>query len=248
MLICNLLFTPMKQLSTRNLTLITLVAVAVFAIGIFVLQKSDTNPQSNSEYPSEYARLLAEKKAEGEKQYQTEEEQEAYEEMVEKQEQEEKNAIQELYTNADEKLKTGELVWYDIPELNVRFKVSPEVKDELVYENVTLSRGLEEGESGKMALVSFSTKTLESISESCSAGDGPVGVISRRVGTPTNPVAPCGGGYKVKEFPSGYFCYTHSQSSCTNTPEQYNEQVKPIVDKYNQLFTSEIFWNNVDIQ
>lgn len=143
---------------------------------------------------------------------------------------------------------TEDLVWYEVPELGVRFKVTPEEKDELVYANVPLSRELKKGESGKTALISLSTKTLELVSKDCSAEDGPLGAISRRVGPPTDPNRPCGSGHKVKEFPGGYFCYTHSQSSCTDTPEQYNEQVMPLAEKYNQLFLSEDFWNKAEIQ
>jgi len=248
----------MKQLSNRTIAIISLIAIAVLALGVFVLQnrpqelevveEGNDSSRAESEYPSEYARLLAEMEAERESRNKTPEEQEAYAKMIEEERQKEREAIQELYTNADEKIKTGELVWYDIPELGVRFKVSPEVKNELVYKNVTLSRGLEEGESGKTALVSFSTKTLESISESCSAEDGPVGVISRRVGPPSNPIAPCGSGQKIKEFSGGYFCYTHSQALCTWTDEDYEEYEREPVMKYNHIFTSEEFWAAAEVK
>jgi len=242
----------MKQISTRTLALIALFAVAVLAVGFLVFQNQKstgdtTKKEESSEYPSEYARLLAEMEAERESRNKTPEEREAYAKMIEEERKKEQEAIQALYTNTDEKLKTGELVWYDIPELGVRFKVSPEVKEELVYKNVTLSRGLEEEESGKTALVSFSTKTLESISESCSAEDGPVGVISRRVGSPVDPVAPCGGGYKMKEIPNGYFCYGQAQAPClSREQEEQNENVLSNTPG-SLLLMSEQFWNEAEV-
>lgn len=116
-----------------------------------------------------------------------------------------------------------EMVWYDIPELGIRFKVDPVTKEELVYHFV----GFPGKETKK--LVDFSTKTMTELEPECSAEKGaPLGSLSRRFGKPKDPLVPCGGGQKVYEYPGGYFCYTMPQAPCMSPEEdaQYQEVLK----------------------
>jgi hypothetical protein len=129
-------------------------------------------------------------------------------------------------------------VWYDIPELGIRFPVSQEMKDELVYYK-----------DPALHAINLSTRKLEVFSKSCSAREGaPLGGIARVFGSPSDSDAPCGGGQKVAEFKGGYFCYTHTQSVCSDTNEQYDAYVKMPTEKYDKLFTSEDFWKTVFVK
>jgi hypothetical protein len=129
------------------------------------------------------------------------------------------------------------LAWYDIPELGIRFKMTPLEREQLVYYK-----------DPSLRAVRFSTRILESLSKYCSAKEGsPLGGISRVYGTPSDPIAPCGGGFRVKNFPGGYFCYTQAQSSCLSKEQE--EQNKEVLDKTlgADIFRVQKFWDSAEI-
>lgn len=119
-----------------------------------------------------------------------------------------------------------EMVWYDIPELGIRFKVDPVTKEELVYHF-----DKEFGDANVQS-AGFSTKTMSQFNPPyCSAEFMPIGSLMRVKKTPIlpkDPLVPCGGGQKVYEYPGGYFCYTMPQAPCMSPEEdaQYQEVLK----------------------
>ncbi|MCA9365134.1 MAG: hypothetical protein KC736_04535, partial [Candidatus Moranbacteria bacterium] len=154
--------------------------------------------------------------------------------------------IAQLYTNVEEKLETGEMVWYEIPELGIRFPVEKSVKEELVYANIPITKKMKEGDSGKTSLTYFSTKKMENLSSYCSAENGPLGSLSRRAGEPTDPSRSCGGGLRVHDFDGGYFCFTTLQATCAPNAQEFTLYGGEI-QSYWELFRSQDFWNTVII-
>lgn len=142
-----------------------------------------------------------------------------------------KKEFETLYTNVDEKLKTGELMWYEIPELGIKIPVDKKMKEDLIY-------------SGSKNSVGFSTKVLTGINpKDCEAKNAPLGWVSRGKGSAEERVyKPCHPVYQDKDK---YLCYTGPQSPCILDRKMNTEFEEPVLDKYFTLFESEFFWNSI---
>ena len=141
-----------------------------------------------------------------------------------------KKEFEALYTNVDEKLKTGELVWYSIPELGIKIPVNKKMKEELIY-------------SGTKNSVGFSTTVLMGINpKECGAENAPLGGISRGKGSAEERVyKPCHPVYQDKDT---YFCYTSIQSPCL-TREQEENNKELLSDGIRIDWESPILWKYI---
>lgn len=153
--------------------------------------------------------------------------------------QEQKQGLPENLRQEKKGARESELVWYEIPELGIRFKVDNVTKEELLYNFVGFS-----GKNDKK-VVDFSTKTLTDLSMACSVKEGGVTTLSRRFEKASGS-APCGGGKKVYEYSGGYFCFTLPQSDCLGK-EKYDQNQGLLGDRNASapfMFMEESFWNN----
>jgi len=101
----------MKQLSTRTITIISLIAIASLALGVFVVQKIQQMPQNGVEN-------------------------EVVQETQTQEEEMSENAKQ-ILDSIEERLASGELVWYEMPNYGLKFPVTQRTKeqyDEIVEE------------------------------------------------------------------------------------------------------------------
>lgn len=70
-----------------------------------------------------------------------------------------------------------EMVWYEIPELKIRFKVDKIVADDLIYKYEKINNNLES--------ISFSSNGLSAIS-GCGVENGPLGSFDKLKGKPSD--------------------------------------------------------------
>ncbi len=138
-------------------------------------------------------------------------------------------------------------VWYEIPEIGIRFPSDQNTKDELVYSPDAYSNRLKEKAVANVVIAYFSTKTLESLSENCSAKNGELGAISRHLGEPYFPENPCFGGKMIKKTSEGYFCVEKPQAPCMDGDEY--ERNSRLLQEHGTSFNpfSDKFWESVEV-
>lgn len=127
-------------------------------------------------------------------------------------------------------------VWYEIPELGIRFLTDQKTKNELVYHKDL-----------QLDAVDFSTRTLEKISGYCTSELGSLSKVIYGKSKIIDPNVPCIGGNKVKDFKEGYFCYFRPQAPCLDKNEY--EKNDSLLREHGTSFipSSEDFWKAVEV-
>ena len=144
-------------------------------------------------------------------------------------------------------------VYYEIPELGIRFLIDQEMKDELIYyykgeSKITNSGG---AFAGTAKSVGLTTRTLLDIDEGCSAEESAQGSISRYEGNAEN--------YDVlkkrprlsRKFDNFSILYSGSQAVCFSKENAENETYIQILSesqrKYPPFFRSQEFLQSIEI-
>lgn len=137
----------------------------------------------------------------------------------------EKLAIHEGKCDDDEKPDANGMFFYCIPELEIKFKVDKEMKNDLVYvfkENVRMFSG----ENAKVT--SFSSKSLSQKTEYCKASEGPLGAIHEIAGIndSNNSEKDYSKAMVFKQFKHFFIFYSSPQSPCTDPDESDFKEIE----------------------
>lgn len=134
-------------------------------------------------------------------------------------------------------------VYYEIPELEIRFLVDQEMKDELIYSYQGKGAPID-GLEGKMSFVYLSTKNLAKIDKECSVDKGPIGAISMVEGKAENYHF-----YNIREtrqFENFFIHFEGAQSPCLMDSQKHQEFEQPALQKYSKFFNSEEFRQSIE--
>ena len=168
--------------------------------------------------------------------------------------QQEQSQIKVQQVNNDDQLQNpeSELVWYEIPELGIRFKVEKDMKDELVYQFVgeTMATNSNGKPAGKIKSIGFSTKTLINLdSKYCGPINGPIGGLSEYKGKIDQYDWLKNFKGAMRQFENFVITYEGPQASCSadyaNDPDREIEN--EVVLRYTRYFRSEAFLESIVI-
>lgn len=121
-----------------------------------------------------------------------------------------------------EEINQDKLVWYEIPELGIKFKISGNIKNELIYSY--------RGNDDSYGVVLFSSKKLSEI-PGCDVDQGPLTSISKIKGIPTNyQDADYIIARKPRQFDGFFILHDGPQSVCAS--DNYIEEWKKYFEQY----------------
>lgn len=161
--------------------------------------------------------------------------------------QNQQQAIQNNNTNQND------LVWYEIPELGIKFKIEKDIADELIYEYTgeAIPTGINGKPESKVRTIYFSTKKLTSIDpKNCAAKDGPIGLISRYEGGADTHYATKDKNIGIRQLENFVISYAGPQAVCFSRKNAENPSNMQLLTeankKYGKFFYSEEFLKSIE--
>jgi len=136
-------------------------------------------------------------------------------------------------SNSNE-LDSKDIIWYEVPELEIKFPVNEELKEDLIY-------SLKEVSKHNRKVAYFSLKSIENRGELCNVDDGPLGALAKVNGKfkQGDFTYGCIGGFLAKEFNDFFLCFSGPQAptGCLGEKEETGWSINDYIplDKIERL-------------